>query len=990
MGLDGILCLDNSPLVYFKELESLDPEEVRRLHKLFWNHGLSPILVLIGSAEVHVYSGLATPAREGEAVDGGHRRVMRLNRVAQAAEQRQFVLAAESGELFRLHPEDFDPKRRVDRELLKNLQATREHLVAVGGKLTNRTLDALLCRVVFTCYLFDREIIDAEYVRSAGIKRAETLRDIASLPGDDAVRALYALFKRLGEDFNGDLFSGDLVAEAADVTAEHVAVLARFLSGADVRSGQGQLFWPYDFSVIPVETISAIYEHFLKVGDEEEKRKKGAFYTPRFLAEVVLDLALEGTRDLLDKRFLDPACGSGIFLVGLFNRLAEEWSRKNPHADYEARARGLMAILRDNLAGADENLTACRIAAFSLYLALLDQLRPSHIRELQKRKKFLPRLVYSGSDEELTICHGDFFVRPMEGERQSFDVVIGNPPWAPASGPPTSAERWCAQQTLPLANRQLAFAFVWKAPRHLSKSGRVCFVLPSGLLFNHQEKAIAFQREWATRYALEVVLNLADYQRFLFEDAEFPAVVVRYRGERPPDGKATIRYWVPKTDWSMSRAEVIFVVPEDRKAVAYRELLQSLRDERAPHIWKIRFWATPRDEKLLDRLSDLPRLAENTRQPREKARKRWVAAQGFIPEKDDIRREKSKQRPWPPDGLFIEAATKDAELFVLESDCSRLEGRFPWLYRLPQATEIFDAPHVLVSQGLHVAYCDFRVVFRHALQGIHGPEQDRELLLFLAAYLRSPLARYFLFHTSSNWGVAIAKVHLEELLTVPFPLPDEHASPARAREIVSAVAREVQIATEKVRQPIADRPGIVRAAQEAANHLIYEYFDIDDNERALVEDTNDLIIPSTRRSAASEKVPTLRHSTPASRRGYIDTLCATLNGWSGKRAAPISARTHISEWSGVGAVELLHGSCSLALTPAQSGDFLAALEGIRAAYKTHLGAVELLRGVKVFERERLFLFKSLQQRFWTRTAALNDADEIAAAILSGSGREGRE
>ena len=75
---------------------------------------------------------------------------------------------------------------------------------------------------------------------------------------------------------------------------------------------------------------------------------------------MVLDLALEGMRNLLDKRFLDPACGSGIFLVGLFNRLAGEWSQKNPGADYEARARGLLAILRDNLAGADENPTATR------------------------------------------------------------------------------------------------------------------------------------------------------------------------------------------------------------------------------------------------------------------------------------------------------------------------------------------------------------------------------------------------------------------------------------------------------------------------------------------------------------------------------------------------------------------------------------------------------------------------------------------------------
>ena len=837
--------------------------------------------------------------------------------------------------------------------------------------------------MVFTCYLFDRKIIDAEYVRDAGITGAETLQSIAALPAGQAVPSLYKLFKRLGEDFNGDLFSDDLDAEASGVTADHTLILARFLSGAEIRSGQRR-FWPYDFSAIPVETISAIYEHFLKVGDEEEKRKKGAFYTPRFLAEVVIDMALEGTRDLLEKRFFDPACGSGIFLVGLFNRLAEEWARKNPEAGYEERARGLMAVFRDNLAGADDNPTACRIAAFSLYLAFLDQLRPSHIRELQKRKKVLPRLVYAHGEEELTICCGDFFLREADKEQRKFDLVVGNPPWAPASGPATTAERWCAEQKLPLANRQLAFGFVWKAPRHLAVGGKVCFVLPSGLLFNHQEKAITFQREWVSRHALEVVLNLADYQRFLFKDAEFPAVVVRYLGEKAPAGKASIRYWVPKLDWSVSKAEVISVVPEDRKEIAYRELRRALGDESAPHVWKVRFWATPRDEKLLERLSDLPRLAEITKQPREKAEKRWSTAQGFKPEKGDIRNDNSKQNPWTAEQLFIEASSKSIELFVLESDCTALKGRFPWLHRLPEMTEIFDAPHVLVSQGLHVAYCDFDVVFRHALQGIHGPGKDRDLLSFLAAYLRSPLARYFLFHTSSNWGVGIAKVHLEELLLVPFLLPDGHETPRRAREIVAQVAKGVCEATQRAGQVLADRPGIVQAAQEVANGLIYEYFDLDENERALVEETNIIVIPSTRRSRASDSVPTLRPSTPSTRSDYLTTLCSTLNGWAGKGAA-ITGRMHISAWSGVGAVELLRGATQLQ-TASPSAGFLAALERISEAYKTQLGSVELLRGVKVFEKDRLLLFKPLHQRFWTRTAALNDADQIAEAVLTKLGK----
>jgi len=76
-------------------------------------------------------------------------------------------------------------------------------------------------------------------------------------PPKEAKKSLYRLFEKLGEDFNGDLFSDDLVAEKATVLVGHIRVLRDFFNGTDVKSGQ-QSFWPYDFGVIPIETISAI------------------------------------------------------------------------------------------------------------------------------------------------------------------------------------------------------------------------------------------------------------------------------------------------------------------------------------------------------------------------------------------------------------------------------------------------------------------------------------------------------------------------------------------------------------------------------------------------------------------------------------------------------------------------------------------------------------------------------------------------------------
>jgi len=70
-------------------------------------------------------------------------------------------------------------------------------------------LDALLCRIVFVSYLFDRGVIGEGYLASHGIPNAERLRDILQADGVKAKKNLYTFFERLGEDFNGDLFSED-------------------------------------------------------------------------------------------------------------------------------------------------------------------------------------------------------------------------------------------------------------------------------------------------------------------------------------------------------------------------------------------------------------------------------------------------------------------------------------------------------------------------------------------------------------------------------------------------------------------------------------------------------------------------------------------------------------------------------------------------------------------------------------------------------------
>uniref|UniRef100_Q11FT3 site-specific DNA-methyltransferase (adenine-specific) n=1 Tax=Chelativorans sp. (strain BNC1) TaxID=266779 RepID=Q11FT3_CHESB len=990
LGLDGILCSGNTPLIYFKQVDEINTEVAIQLHRQFWNHGGAPVLVLVSKDKVHVYSGMARPVDTVGLGGQPPSLVETLDRVAVAL--REFIVSVESGSFFQRHARSFDPEQRVDRDLLSSLGETRRRLDQESKKTEPSVLDALLCRLVFTCYLCDREVILPKYFQALGIENAMHLRDVLAIrPLQEAKAALYCLFRQLGNDFNGDLFSDDLDAECRKITNKHIEILDDFFSGTDMRHGQ-RAFWPYDFGYIPIETISAIYEHFLK----DEDQRDGAFYTPRFLAEVVLDSALEDVGPLLGKKFLDPACGSGIFLVGLFIRMAEEWKQANPKARYGRRARELMQVLRDSLFGVDKNPIACRIAAFSLYLAYLDQLTPSDIQQLQKKGRALPLLTWDhaapSTDEASSrnIHRVDFFQKgaPLP---QDADLVLGNPPWGSIAGDGTPAGIWCAESKKPLPDKQIAVAFIWKAAEHASQTGKVCFLLPHGVLVNHGPVAVEFQRAWVRQHTLRRVLNLADLRHFLFRDAIHPAIVVEYAQGEPDLRAGRIQYWAPKADWMIARAEIINVSPIDRKIITVAGLFDDLNKPDAPQIWVRDYWGSPRDLRLIDRLSLHPRLRDHVRLSHETgSQKRWVRAEGFQPagRNDDPNSAKQLQLP---SRRFIGAKSAQIDLFLLESDCQQFESNEITVRGKSNTnTDIYKAPHVLITKGFkRIAFADFDVSFRHALRGIHGPKEDRNLLIFLAAYLRSPLAQYFAFHTSANRSMFHEEVQVNELLRLPFPLPRQLSNTDRSQAIVDQIAKIVDSASEQASQHFLARASIVETATEKIEPLIAEYFELQPSEMDLVKDTVEVTIPSIQPSVSGMPVPTVKPTRTDQQQTYVDRVCNTLNSWAGHSRYFVRGTAAASLTLGIGIAKFEKLLKSDAQQPPENIDqhLLETFDRLRTALPTSQRTIDPIRELMVFDNNQLYLVKPVEQRHWTQTAALNDADEVAGTILMHSLKE---
>ena len=368
---------------------------------------------------------------------------------------------------------------------------------------------------------------------------------------------------------------------------------------------------------------------------------------------MTVDIATEGWDTLLDKKFCDPSVGSGIFLVILFNRMAEEWRAKNLGKSNLERAIKLRELLCEKFWGVDLNPTACRITCFSLYLALFDQLEPADIWALKKKletddTRVLPPLLAlkdAGFKNTATprILEDNFFSKNLPLPTD-FNLIIGNPPWiGRGQERDETMEQWLASDanaSLTVAPKakashrnfftpdlQSANGFMWKVPQHLRADGRACLVLPTKVLMN--ENTNDFQAGWLKKFAVDHVVQLSDYRKLIFEEAKCPAVIVRFSPGKPAE-QAVVRYDTPKVDRSDPRQALITVLAEDQKGLRLDDMLAAAQNKRAPVVWKQALWGTGRDVAFLNRLAQLPTLGDVAGEPDDDT-KRWAKGQGFKP-----------------------------------------------------------------------------------------------------------------------------------------------------------------------------------------------------------------------------------------------------------------------------------------------------------------------------------------------------------------------
>lgn len=976
-NVDGFFLIDGVPTVVFVNREKSDPDRINQVHRALWNQGLASLLVVTLPDTVEIYSLYQPPALLQESSQDRDRRLIKtLDLAADALEVRNFLSSVESGRYFEKYSEWFPQDRRIDQTLLRNLKVTRDKLVGLG--VAEDVARVLVLQIIFIAYLEDREIVESEdFTRAVGHGLA-SLKALLATCDEDLLNALFVYLRGV---FNGDVFHalgqfGDTPVAKLSLSAKQLEPLMEFREGRlEMETGQIR-FWPYDFRFVPVELISAIYDRFLN----DDRKRTGAYFTPRFLADLVVDQAWEamdtGTRTG-HFRVLDPACGSAIFLVGMFQRMVEDYRRRN-----QGRSPDWMTLraFLDRLHGWDVRETAVRVGIFSLYVALLEHLEPPTARRLKEAGNVLPRLLGK------TLVARDFFHE--ETPEPTFDIILGNPPWGREPDLAASGLQWCKSHHRPAPGGDIAWAFVWKAAVHLRPNGRAALLLPAmGVLLNHSAGVQSARRDWFDSVKVIRVINFADVCFQLFENANRPAILVLYTLGKPSDDHK-IEYWVPKAHRLLSSTRLLFVPTADRS-----EVRMSLA-RRDSSVWKKAMWASARDLKLLQWLEDLPKLGAlliTYKQSRKKVEpSRWVIGQGFKPFHADASskhhtcdQEESVTR-YP----FLDI--KDCEPWVLPTI-----GREPW----PTATvhrrgfvDGFLGPHVLVPQGiireqgrLRAAYVEEPMCFQHSIQSIRFPEGQERRAKLLTAVLNSSLAAWYFFHTSANFGADRAKVHQQQLLGLPFPstpeLPHRKAAERAEAQIVEMV--DTLLATRKERNLTRDRIG---RFSESADQLVFEYYGLTSDEQTLVEDTLRSIIPSVQ-ARRGKTTRLMRRTDSKALEAYARRLLEALRAWL-RPGVALSARLLLGDQSPAAILEVSLASCDPEIAVERRGsEFEWALHRLfdqLPSSKTR--NLELWPDLKVFIGDSLYLAKPLSARYWLPSVALNDADEIAGTLLAAATR----
>lgn len=974
------------PITYVCRASTLD--EADRIHRLVWNQSVAPFVVVLAPQGVRLYSGFESPSRAGRT---RHAPMLVKDDLANAVRALRDLSAAsiDSGEVWDKWGAMIRPEHRVEWRLLENLQILERQIVQTGLD-DRRLVHALIGKYVYLHYLRERGILSDERLGRWDVSWNRISGRTANPVG----------FRRICDELenwlNGSIFPlepRELKAIGEDVLRKVASVFA-----GEAPDGQLHLDFPaYDFSHIPVETLSVIYEQFLHATPTEAGTSAGehqaAYYTPVPVANFIIDRMEELHPLQPPMRACDFSCGSGTFLVQCYRKLIEDRLRTLRDGQ-KLRPTELRELLVSHIFGLDVDPDACRVAEFSLQLTLLDYVDPPDLTNTTFK---LPALSGRNIIEANAFDEQNGFV--ANAKKRGFDWIVGNPPWKDVKGTTTDDAihkpvlDWMLKhkRDKPTGGNQTAEAFAWRTADFANREALAGLLLPAMTLFKSESKA--FRRRFFSSNELAYVANFANLAEVLFAGrSRVPAASIVFRpGQEASASASPHRIPVfsplvanqeatrPRARGTRTETWTLVIDEGEVRSVAEQE---SQRGEALT--WKLAGWGSHLDRAILRRTERLPELRELTKQAG------LTMSEGLqLRRKTPKTSERLEHHPELAERpkLVTKQLSRIERLFVFPASAIQLvdndetyvrEGRF----ELPES--VCRPPHVLVSAARNWAvFSDKYLVVPPRQIGIAGSRDQMSLLKALTLYLNSDFVLYHQFFFSPQFGVQRAISTLKTIRRLPVPqilMPNQGLNDwVRLHDELAA--------HDSHRSGGSDRDDSTKekaALLKELNSLVYDALGLQRAETARVKDFVNVLFGLRDGKTEERAVAPPRESQL---RAYASTLKRELDAFvgNGKRGAHA-----VEVWPGDrdGIIQILladreagvtvHAASEGASVQRQATELRNRLTARFAQWRY------FNRSLRIFAEDRAYLFKPMQRFHWLESQAVLDASEVIGMVLDGA------
>ncbi len=646
--------------------------------------------------------------------------------------------------------------------------------------------------------------IDETYIQGKELRdKRKSLVDLIKKP-----RKLNTFFTWLNDRFNGVLFK-DIKFE---LSKEQAKDLADIFKGEKVEKdnlfyGIEPYFEIFDFSIIPVELISGIYESLIT---KATQKLNSAVYTPLFLVEYVLkntvDDFFQKNSNRSEVKIFDPAVGSGIFLVQGFRRMVDREIELTQN-DTVKKSR-LKEIIEQNIYGIDVNPQALNVTCFSLYIAILDYQTPSTIID----NFHFPNLIGENLFERSFFKKDSLFDKLLK--EKNIDFILGNPPWQ--NNKDKEHLDWLKNKNLLdiISDYQIAQSYTLRTEEFSSKNTKCCFIITSKAVYNNN--AGGYRTYFLEKFFLTKCFDLSPVRHLIFKGADSPAMIINFHfADDAKTENNIVEHQSLKHNIFIKYFKTLIIEKFDVKSIKQKHFIEN------SWMFKVALYGGVLDFQLLKKFAvgkKLQNVFNENNIPFSKGifkgtpTKQWDFLIGL-----PIIKRKEIENYYTPIKNTFEVLNKNTTFLEAGRD-----------------KELFKGKKILVQKSttnrIKFSSINFDVAFDSTVYGVNFNSDKNNLFEIFYALLESNFYTYFQFLTSAGWGIYIPEIYKREHLNFPFIEPTKNEQ----NRLVSIVNNFIETYQELYNQPNLGNIQGDEYGLNLINPIIEEIYDINTYEKDLI------------------------------------------------------------------------------------------------------------------------------------------------------------